>query len=92
MDNTFNLASWQSWASFDPQAAATDIAAPLLIVHGDSAVSPESVREFISKVPRAVDQMWLPDVTQFDFYDRAVPMAAAADAATNHFRRAIDTR
>ena len=91
-DNTFNVASWSPWANFDAQAAAQEITQPLLIVHSDGAVSPASVREFIAMVPHRVEQVWLPDVTQFDFYDQAAPMSAAAEAATKHFLRTLDAR
>jgi uncharacterized protein len=68
-------------------AAAKDVAQRLIVVHSDSAVSPEGVRDFVSKVPHPVEQVWLPDVSQFDFYDQAGPMNTAADAATKHFLR-----
>lgn len=84
-DNTFNIASWARWADFDAHAAAASIDQPLLVVHSDSAVSPHSVREFVAEVPHAVTQIWLEDVTQYDFYDQPGPMCIAADAATRHF-------
>jgi dienelactone hydrolase len=91
-DNTFNVASWSHWADFDAQASAKDLGSPLLIVHSESAVSPDSVREYISRVPRRVDEVWLPNVTQFDFYDQAGPVNAAADAAAEHFMRTVAGR
>ena len=66
--------------------------APITIGLIDTAVNPDSVREFVAKVPHRVEQIWLPDVTQFDFYDQAGPMTTAVDAATTHFLRTLDAR
>jgi uncharacterized protein len=84
-DNRFNPASWTSWLAFDAQDAAAGLTAPLLVVTSDAAVSPESVREFVAKVPRPVEQIWVPGVPQFDWYDQPGPTALAADAAAAHF-------
>ena len=84
-DNTFNMASWSNWVAFDAHAAAKAIDQPLMIIHSDSAVSPDSVREFITKVPNYVEQLWLPNVAQFNFYDQAGPMNIAANAVADHF-------
>ncbi|MFJ5263333.1 alpha/beta hydrolase [Streptomyces sp. NPDC088387] len=84
-DNTFNAMSWGKWLEYDAQASADHLTQPLLLVHSDAAASPESVREFATKVPREVEQLWLDGVTQFDFYDRPGPMKTASDAAARHF-------
>jgi hypothetical protein len=34
-------------------------------------------------------ELWLPDVSQFDFYDRPGPVAAAAEAIALHFARTL---
>ncbi|HEY0258704.1 MAG TPA: alpha/beta fold hydrolase, partial [Lacisediminihabitans sp.] len=88
-DNTFNPASWESWLAFDAQAAADALTQPLLIVTSDSAVSPQSVREFVARVPRPVEERWLDGITQFEFYDRPDTMAIAADEAAAHFARTL---
>jgi uncharacterized protein len=91
-DNTFNPASWTHWLDYDAQAAAPLLTQPLLVVHSDAAASPESVREFVALVPGRVEQLWLSDVSQFDFYDAREPMTAAADAVAAHVgahRRAL---
>jgi len=49
-DNTFNAASWSSWIPFDVHALAPKLTQPLLVVHSDAAVNPDSVREFVTKV------------------------------------------
>ncbi|MFK3980634.1 alpha/beta hydrolase [Micromonospora sp. NPDC050397] len=84
-NNTFNPASWLSWLEYDAHAAAAALTDPLLIVHSEAAVKPDSVREFIALVPGEVRQIWLDDVTQFDFYDRPGPMQLAGEAMADHF-------
>ncbi len=84
-DNTFNPASWISWLSLDAQDAAAKLTQPLFIITSDSAVAPESVREFIAKVPHKIDQTWLDGITQFEFYDQPEPVRLAADAVVQHF-------
>ncbi|MFJ1767623.1 alpha/beta hydrolase [Amycolatopsis sp. NPDC088138] len=84
-DNTFNPASWDQWLDFDAQASASRLTAPLLVVHSDAAASPESVREFVALVPGPVEQIWLDDVAQYDFYDQPGPVKTAADAVARHF-------
>jgi AcrR family transcriptional regulator len=91
-DNTFNPASWTDWLDYDAQAAAPLLTQPLLVVHSDAAASPESVREFVALVPGHVEQLWLTDVGQFDFYDGRDALAAAADAVAAHVDRATLTR
>lgn len=84
-DNTFNLASWTRWLEYDAQAAVDGLRQPLFVMHSDAAASPESVREFVAKVPGRVDQIWLDDVSQFDFYDQPGLVKVASDAAARHF-------
>lgn len=91
-DNTFNPMSWGKWLEYDAQAAAAHLAQPLLIVHSDAAASPESVREFVAKVPREVDQRWIDGVSQFDFYDQPGPMKTACDAAAHHFASTMSAK
>jgi pimeloyl-ACP methyl ester carboxylesterase len=88
-DNTFNLASWSTWAQFDVHSVAARLDQPLLVVHSDAAVNPDSVREFVAKVPGPVEQLWLDGVTQFDFYDQPDAMTTASDAVSAHFGRTL---
>jgi uncharacterized protein len=85
-DNTFNPASWTHWLAFDAQEAAPRLTQPLFVITSDAAVSPQSVREFIAKVPHPVDQQWVDNIPQFDWYDQPGPMKLAADAIASHFR------
>ena len=88
-ENTFNPASWTHWLALDAQDAASDLKQPLLVVTSESAVAPDSVREFIAKVPHPVDQLWLDHIPQFDFYDQPDPIRLAANAIADHFRKTL---
>jgi uncharacterized protein len=88
-ENTFNLASWEGWLTFDAQAAAPRLNDPLLVVHSDAAAIPQGARQFLAAAPNVKGQVWLDGVSQFDFYDRAAPVTAAANAAAAHFRATL---
>ncbi|TDD59092.1 alpha/beta hydrolase [Kribbella antibiotica] len=88
-DNTFNPKSWLAWLQYDAQASAAHLTKPLAIVHSSAAASPESVPEFVAKVPGPVEELWLDDVTQFDFYDQPAPMKIASDTAAHHLERTL---
>ena len=88
-DNTFNMASWSTWLQFDVHSLAPKLSQPLVVVHSDAAVNPDSVREFVAKVSAPVEELWLDGVTQFDFYDQPAPMAKASDAVSAHFARTL---
>ncbi|MEU8951471.1 alpha/beta fold hydrolase [Streptomyces sp. NPDC048489] len=87
-DNTFNMASWTQWFAYDAQAAASDLKVPLLTLHSAAAAAPDSVREFVARVPQ-VTEIWLDEVSQFDFYDQPGPMDTACDAAAEHFASTV---
>lgn len=84
-DNTFNPTSWDKWLEYDAQASASQLKQPLLVIHSEAAASPQSVHEFVAKVSGQVEQVWLDNVTQFDFYDQPGPVETAANAAARHF-------
>jgi hypothetical protein len=88
-DNTFNPMSWLGWLEYDAQVAASRLTQPLAIVHSSRAASPESIPEFVAKVAGPVEQLWLDDVTQYDFYDQPTPMKTASDAVALHFERTL---
>ncbi|MEV6236603.1 alpha/beta hydrolase [Lentzea sp. NPDC051838] len=84
-DNTFNPTSWDKWLEYDAQASASLLDLPVLVMHSDAGASPESVREFVAKASGRIEQVWLDNVTQFDFYDQPEPVKTATDAAARHF-------
>lgn len=88
-ENTFNLASWDDWLTFDALSLAKDFRKPLLTVHSDAAAIPHGVRRFLSQTRGPQQAIWLENVTQFDFYDGDAAVNTAADAAATHFRATL---
>ncbi|MCZ8210186.1 MAG: hypothetical protein O9270_18565 [Aquidulcibacter sp.] len=88
-ENTFNVASWDDWLSFDAQAAAPKLKDAFLMVHSQAAAIPQGATQFFANLTGQKEQVWLDNVSQFDFYDRAAPVKAASDAAARHFQSTL---
>ena len=84
-DNTFNLASWEGWLTFDPIKSAPKVQQPTLIVHSEKAAIPQGARQFYKDLKAPKEQLWLDGVGQFDFYDQKEPVSKSVDAAVAHF-------
>ncbi|MEL6324627.1 MAG: alpha/beta hydrolase [Pseudomonadota bacterium] len=85
-ENTFNLASWEGWLTFDGVRAASEIEQPVLIVHSEDAAIPQGARKFEAALTSEGSQsIWLDGVGQFDFYDGEAQVDQAADFATAFF-------
>lgn len=84
-ENTFNLASWEGWLTFDAQTAS-DLKQPFFMVHSEAAAIPQGARQFFGNVRGVKGELWIDGVSQLDFYDRAAPVTASADAVAKHFR------
>jgi hypothetical protein len=54
-----------------------------------AAAIPQGAKRFYNRVTSLKSELWLPDVSQFDFYDRPGPVAAAAEAIALHFARTL---
>ncbi len=69
--NQFAVASWAEWLKFNPMPVAKQIKVPTLFIHSEKAAIPDGARQFFAAIPVQNKQMnWLPDRTQFDFYDQ----------------------
>jgi uncharacterized protein len=69
--NQFAVASWAEWLTFNPMPIAQKIKVPTLFIHSEKAAIPQGARQFFAAIPGKNKQMnWLPDRTQFDFYDQ----------------------
>jgi uncharacterized protein len=69
--NQFAVASWAEWLTFNPMPVAEQIKVPTLFIHSEKAAIPDGARQFFAAIPSQTKQMdWLPDRTQFDFYDQ----------------------
>ncbi|WP_245437317.1 nuclear transport factor 2 family protein [Neorhizobium tomejilense] len=86
-DNRFNLASWEPWLTYDSVSLGAKLDKPTLIVHSEGAAVPQGAHAFYALLPGEKSELWLNDISQFDFYDRPEPVTIAADAAATHFTR-----
>jgi uncharacterized protein len=69
--NQFAVASWAEWLTFNPMPVASRIQVPTLFIHSEKAAIPDGARQFFATIPGQNKQMhWLPERTQFDFYDQ----------------------
>jgi fermentation-respiration switch protein FrsA (DUF1100 family) len=89
-DNRFNLASWEPWLTYDSVALGAQLDKPTLIVHSEAAAVPQGAHAFFALLKGDASELWLDDVTQFDFYDNPEDVTRAADAAADHFVRVND--
>ncbi len=84
--NEFDLASWEGWLSFDASSLAPRLGdKPVALVHSDAAAIPQGARSFYGRLTGPKRELWLADVSQFDFYDRDAPVTRAADFVAAHF-------
>ena len=84
-ENTFNLASWEGWLTFDGVRAAPGISQPLMIVHSEDAAIPAGAHQFFADLTTDKEELWIDGVTQFDFYHREDAVNAASDAVAAFF-------
>lgn len=83
--NEADPAFWRGWLAFDAMPAAKKLRQPFLMVHSEAAAIPQGAHRFFAAVTSAKRELWLDQVGQLDFYDRATPVAASADAVAAHF-------
>lgn len=84
-DNKFNLASWEPWLTYDSVSLGSELGQPTLIVHSEAAAVPQGAHAFFALLKGDKSELWLEDVTQFDFYDDPDVVKRAADAVAAHF-------
>jgi len=84
-ENTFNLASWEGWLTFDGIRTAPGISQPLMIVHSEQAAIPNGAHQFFANLTGEKSELWLDDVTQFEFYHREDVVTTASDAVASFF-------
>lgn len=85
-ENTFNLASWEGWLTFDGIRAAGGIEQPVLIVHSDDAAIPQGARQFYADLTVEKAELWIDGVSQFDFYHRPDAVQQSSDAVADFFK------
>ncbi len=84
--NAFAVMSREFFVPFNVQAAAPRLAAPVLMVHSENALSPAWARKFFEAItaPKSLD--WISSNGQTDIYDDPTIVAAATDRLAAHFR------
>ncbi len=87
--NEFNLASWEGWLTYDAIATADDLNKPVKIVHSEAAAIPQGAQEFYSRLSGEKNELWLEDVSQFDFYDSPETVTLASNAVATHFEQTL---
>lgn len=89
-DNRFNVASWEGWLTYDAIQTADTLQKPTLLVHSEAAAIPQGAKEYTTRMGENATAIWLPDVIQFDFYDRPDVVKTAADAVSDHFEQTLN--
>lgn len=79
-DNKFNVASWEPWLTYDALSIAERLDKPTLIVCSDAAALPQGAHAFADRMKSRPEELWLENVTQFDFYDRPETVETSANA------------
>jgi fermentation-respiration switch protein FrsA (DUF1100 family) len=88
--NEFDLASWEGWLTFDAIRIAPRLGAkPVAIVHSEAAAIPQGARSFYGKLTGPRRELWLDNVGQLDFYDRAEPVTRSAKFVAAHFANTL---
>ena len=85
--NEFNLASWEGWLTYDAIATADKLNKPVMIIHSEAAAIPQGAKEFYSRLSGEKDELWLADITQFDFYDNPEVVATASNIVAEYFEK-----
>lgn len=83
--NEADLAFWPDWLDFDSLSAAPLLCQPFALVHSEAAAVPQGAHAFFDRVRAPKREMWLEQVSQFDFYDDDRAVGAACDVAAAHF-------
>jgi dienelactone hydrolase len=87
--NEADLGFWRGWLSFYSIGVADRLKQPFLMVESEAAAAPQGARKFYARLKAPKDELWLDDVSQFDFYDRPGPVKTASDAVAAHFARTL---
>ena len=87
--NEFNLASWSGWLTYDAISTADRLDKPVMIVHSEAAAIPQGAQEFYSRLSGEKEELWLDDITQFDFYDSPEAVTTASDAVAKYFEQIL---
>lgn len=87
--NEADPAFWRDWLTFNGIQVAPLVDQPFLMVHSETAAVPEGAQRFYAGLTGVKNELWLENVTQFDFYDQDGPVTAASDAVAAHFQETL---
>lgn len=85
-DNKFNVESWEAWLTYDALKTADTQKKPSLLVHSEAAAIPQGAKEYARRAGKNARLIMLDEVTQFDFYDQAMPISTSVKAVDEHFQ------
>lgn len=88
-DNKFNVASWESWLTFNAVETAHTVNKPVFIVHSEKAAVPAGAKQYLKILGDRGGALWLNDAEQFDFYDVDTYVVPAIDAVAQHFDQTL---
>ncbi len=86
-DNKFSALTWKPWLTYDAQGSAGQLNKPTLMVGSAGIALPAGADEYERHTTAPLEKVWFADdVNQFDFYDRADIVTAAANAVATFFK------
>ena len=75
--------------TYDAISTADRLDKPVMIVHSEAAAIPQGAQEFYSRLSGEKEELWLDDITQFDFYDSPEAVTTASDAVAKYFEQIL---
>jgi uncharacterized protein len=85
--NGFAVQSYAYLLPFEVQSAAPKLKVPVVIVHSETALSPNLAHDFFKAVTTPKQELWLQSQGQIDFYDDPKLINAAADTVGDFLKQ-----
>lgn len=83
--NKLDVASWESWLSFDALGEASRITIPTMVVHSDGSALPANAKALYEAVQGEKELVW-GDGNHWDYYDSPQQVDNAVANVTRFFR------
>jgi uncharacterized protein len=88
--NQFAVMSWAEWLTFSAMPEAKQIKVPTLFIHSEKAAIPDGARQFFAAIPGNNKKIvWLPNIEQFDFYDKEPIVDRAVSEAVKQLKASL---
>lgn len=89
--NQFAVMSWAEWLTFSAMPQAAQIQVPTLFIHSEAAAIPDGARQFFANIPTSNKQfVWLPEQSQFDFYDQEATIQQSVTQVVDHLQTTFE--